>query len=113
MYQGRIPVTGLALNYPRRRNPFHNTEVSMPIAREFAVVAPLANYLEEPLVVADVGCRWGFADTWSALGPHVRLVGFDPDAEEWRVWSGCIANRPACNSSRWASGVVAAARRCT
>jgi FkbM family methyltransferase len=34
------------------------------------------------LVVADVGCRWGFADFWQQLSPHVTLYGFDPDPAE-------------------------------
>lgn len=42
----------------------------------------LASRLESPLVVLDIGCRWGFEEKWKALGPHVRLIGFDADAAE-------------------------------
>ena len=42
----------------------------------------LANLLTEPLVVADVGCRWGFSDSWLRLGDRCTAIGFDPDAEE-------------------------------
>lgn len=42
----------------------------------------LAGLLADPLVVADVGCRWGFADSWARLGQHCRLIGFEPDVEE-------------------------------
>ncbi len=40
--------------------------------------------LDEPLTVVDVGCRWGFWERWEALGDRVRLIGFEPDAEECR-----------------------------
>ncbi len=42
----------------------------------------LANLLDEPLVVVDVGCRWGFAAAWERLGDHCQVVGFDPDEAE-------------------------------
>lgn len=60
----------------------YEVEVSILIAKDFPVVAGLARYFGRPLVVADIGCRWGFATAWSALGAHVQLIGFDPDAEE-------------------------------
>ncbi len=40
--------------------------------------------LESELVVADIGARWGAADRWRPFGPRVRVIGFDPDAEECR-----------------------------
>jgi FkbM family methyltransferase len=46
------------------------------------VAAVLASILEEPLSVVDVGCRWGFADTWEELGERCRIVGFEPDRVE-------------------------------
>jgi FkbM family methyltransferase len=46
------------------------------------VAAVLASILEEPLSVVDVGCRWGFADTWEELGDRCRIVGFEPDRVE-------------------------------
>jgi FkbM family methyltransferase len=42
----------------------------------------LTRELDRKLVVVDVGCRWGFADIWEKLSPHVKLFGFDPDVEE-------------------------------
>ncbi|HEV2974866.1 MAG TPA: FkbM family methyltransferase [Solirubrobacteraceae bacterium] len=44
--------------------------------------AAAARLLDRPLRVADVGCRWGFADAWQRLGDAVEITGFDPDAEE-------------------------------
>jgi len=38
--------------------------------------------LGKNLVVADVGCRWGFAEFWQQISPHVILYGFDPDPDE-------------------------------
>jgi FkbM family methyltransferase len=46
------------------------------------VASLLAGLLDEPLVVADVGCRWGFADTWEQLGGRCRAIGFEPDERE-------------------------------
>jgi FkbM family methyltransferase len=54
-----------------------------PVLEESAIPR-LAGLLPRPLVVIDVGCRWGFADMWHPLEPHVELVGFDPDATECR-----------------------------
>ncbi len=42
----------------------------------------LADQLIEPLVVVDVGARWGIGDRWAALGDGVRVFGFDPDVAE-------------------------------
>lgn len=47
----------------------------------------LAAELESPLIVLDVGCRWGFEEKWRSLGPHVRLIGFDADAVECQTLS--------------------------
>lgn len=46
------------------------------------VLAELVAYLDRPLGIADIGCRWGFAEAWTSLGESARLVGFDPDVEE-------------------------------
>lgn len=46
-----------------------------------ALLAELAGCLSSPLNVVDVGCRWGPAERWTRL-PNVRLLGFDPDAQE-------------------------------
>lgn len=42
----------------------------------------LAEWLEELLVVVDVGARWGAGERWRQYGPNVRVVGFDPDDDE-------------------------------
>ena len=34
------------------------------------------------VVVVDVGARWGAAERWRSLGSDLRVIGFDPDAEE-------------------------------
>lgn len=46
------------------------------------VLAAFGALLDRPLGVADVGCRWGFAEAWERLGEKVQIVGFDPDKEE-------------------------------
>jgi len=51
-----------------------------PLAAD--ATSALAGLLTEPLVVIDVGCRWGFADVWDGLGHRLLAIGFDPDAEE-------------------------------
>jgi FkbM family methyltransferase len=38
--------------------------------------------LADPLVVVDVGARWGFADIWAPLGDRCLCIGFEPDAAE-------------------------------
>lgn len=45
-------------------------------------IAEIASHFTRKLVVADIGCRWGFAEVWKQLVPHVRLYGFDPDSAE-------------------------------
>ena len=47
-----------------------------------AGLTQLARFLTENLVVLDIGCRWGFAPHWDALGSHVSLIGFDADEQE-------------------------------
>lgn len=45
-------------------------------------VAALGRFLDRPLTVVDVGCRWGLAEIWEVFGPMARIHGFDPDPEE-------------------------------
>jgi FkbM family methyltransferase len=45
-------------------------------------VGPLAVHLDDPLVVVDVGCREGEAQSWAPYGSKVRLIGFEPDVDE-------------------------------
>jgi FkbM family methyltransferase len=54
----------------------------------------LAAHLPDELVVVDVGCRWGFAQHWDALRPHVRLIGFDADEAEVARLREEFAGRP-------------------
>lgn len=46
-------------------------------------LSELVEALPRPLTVVDVGCRWGPAAAWLELA-GVRVIGFDPDAEECR-----------------------------
>ena len=54
----------------------------------------LAGLLDEPIVVADVGCRWGFADTWEELGDRCRAIGFEPDEDECEQLRERYRDRP-------------------
>jgi FkbM family methyltransferase len=58
------------------------------------VAAQLASLLDEPLTVVDVGCRWGFADTWDELGDRCTIVGFEPDEVECERLSEHYRGRP-------------------
>lgn len=53
----------------------------------------LATVLDDPLVVVDVGCRWGFADRWGRLGDRCVSIGFDPDREECERLAARYADR--------------------
>ncbi|HEU5003764.1 MAG TPA: FkbM family methyltransferase [Actinomycetota bacterium] len=55
-------------------------DLPLPSSRA-AAIAPL---LDDPIVVVDVGARWGFASTWDDLGDRYVAIGFEPDAEECR-----------------------------
>ena len=55
--------------------------------RALPALSSLAALLDRPLVVVDVGCRWGFEEKWKALGPQVQLIGFDADAAECEALS--------------------------
>jgi FkbM family methyltransferase len=44
--------------------------------------SPLARLLDEPLVVVDVGARWGASQAWDALGDRCLTIGFEPDEAE-------------------------------
>jgi FkbM family methyltransferase len=46
------------------------------------IASALSGLLDERIVIADVGCRWGFADTWEQLGARCRAIGFEPDERE-------------------------------
>jgi FkbM family methyltransferase len=56
------------------------SETSTPRRKDSAGL--YKHLLGRNLIVADVGCRWGFADFWQQLSPHVTLYGFDPDPAE-------------------------------
>jgi len=51
-------------------------------------IARLAATLDEPLVLVDVGVRWGFEPRWEALAGAARLIGFDADEDECDVLRG-------------------------
>lgn len=55
-------------------------DTSASVASEIA--SALSGLLDERIVIADVGCRWGFADTWEQLGGRCRAIGFEPDERE-------------------------------
>lgn len=42
----------------------------------------LGRLLEDPVVVVDVGARWGVAPVWRRLGDRCRAIGFEPDTAE-------------------------------
>jgi FkbM family methyltransferase len=57
----------------------------IPASKQRAAAEPMRELLaqnELDVVVADVGCRWGFHERWDSLAPNVELVGFEPDAAE-------------------------------
>jgi FkbM family methyltransferase len=74
----------------RKSDPMSEPVVASPGGAELVVAGPredvaaLARHLEDPVVVIDAGCRWGFGPHWEALGEDVKLIGFDPDGEECR-----------------------------
>jgi len=61
--------------------------MDVDVMRALPDLSSLAARLDRPLVVVDVGCRWGFEEKWKALGPQVRLIGFDADAAECEALS--------------------------
>jgi FkbM family methyltransferase len=67
-------------------------ESSVSAALEVASV--LAELLEDPIVIADVGCRWGFADNWEQLGDRCHPIGFEPDEDECERLRQRYADRP-------------------
>jgi FkbM family methyltransferase len=58
------------------------------------VAAALAALLDAPLAVVDVGCRWGFADTWEELRERCNIVGFEPDHVECERLSEHYRDQP-------------------
>ncbi len=41
-------------------------------------------YARHPLVLADVGARGGLKRNWASARRHLRVLGFEPDAREYR-----------------------------
>jgi FkbM family methyltransferase len=39
-------------------------------------------YARTPLVLVDVGVRWGVHERWSGVADHLRVIGFEPDPDE-------------------------------
>ncbi len=48
----------------------------------FAAIKNLLQILNEPLVVFDIGVRWGFQEHWKQLGSLAQLIGMDADEQE-------------------------------
>ena len=42
----------------------------------------LSEVLSSPVVIIDAGARWGVMPSWSALGSHVHVIGFEPEPDE-------------------------------
>jgi len=42
-----------------------------------------AIYRDRPLVLADVGARGGLKSNWQVARPHLRVLGFEPDVQEF------------------------------
>lgn len=42
----------------------------------------LSEVLASPVVIVDAGARWGVMPSWSALGSHVHVIGFEPEPHE-------------------------------
>lgn len=84
----------------RKADSLSEPVVASPAGAELVVAGPredvaaLASHLEDPVVVIDAGCRWGFGPHWETLGEHVKLIGFDPDGEECRRLEERYAGRP-------------------
>lgn len=46
------------------------------------------DYAQRPLVLADVGARGGLKRNWLAAEQHLRVIGFEPDEQEYARLSG-------------------------
>jgi FkbM family methyltransferase len=102
-------MTGLDERWQRRLDGFENRLLNRPEVAEAAYTRELsaiherldqllrsprfesravdralahAHLLSRQLVFIDVGCRWGLAERWLALGDLVRVFGFDADEAE-------------------------------
>ena len=52
---------------------------------KYSIIESLLNIIKTPLVVCDIGCRWGFQEHWKRLESVVQLIGFDADDQEIQV----------------------------
>jgi FkbM family methyltransferase len=68
------------------------------------VASLLAMLLDDPLVIVDVGCRWGFADSWEQLGNRCRAIGFEPDTDECDRLRELYRDRPMVEIAAQALG---------
>lgn len=48
----------------------------------FVAIENLLKILNDPLVIVDIGVRWGFQEHWKRLGSLVQLIGMDADEQE-------------------------------
>src|SRR5688572_20050661 len=87
MRGGIVPV-GRCYAGPRfKAFAFPGVSMEVDETRALPTLSSLVARLDRPLVVVDVGCRWGFEEKWKALGPLVDLIGFDADAAECEALS--------------------------
>jgi FkbM family methyltransferase len=42
-----------------------------------------AEFEQQPIVLVDVGARGGVKRNWAAASPHLKVLGFEPDAREY------------------------------
>ena len=65
---------------------FHDSpskDESQVLGIQSTVKTPKRTRIEgPPLVIVDVGCRWGFADVFPLDASDLKIFGFEPDAEE-------------------------------
>jgi FkbM family methyltransferase len=54
------------------------------MARDIFFGAPLSGvYAAKPLTLVDVGARGGLQPNWKAAREHLRVIGFEPDPQEY------------------------------
>ena len=66
------------LHYPSHVQP-HEGPFPLGAARSLQLLSEL---LSSPAVIIDAGARWGVMPSWSALGSHVHVIGFEPEPHE-------------------------------
>ncbi len=59
----------------------HTRIISNPLMTRFLVEA-LGAFIEDPLVICDVGARGGLEKQWQVFGSQAMFIGFEPDPAE-------------------------------